>query len=329
MIVSSGDARMDLLDEVKRTLHIEKQALEFITHKVDEQVVTAIELLYACEGRVIVIGMGKTGLIARKIAATLASAGTPAFFLHPAEALHGDLGIITNQDVVLIVSNSGETEEVVNLLPSLKRFGVKIISLTGNPKSTLAQHSDVVIDIAVEKEADPLELIPTSSTTAALAMGDALASALVLKRGFSKEQFAIFHPGGSLGRKLLWRVRDLMHTGDSVPIVNGRVTVREAIYEMSRKKLGATCVVNTDNQLIGIFTDGDLRRLLQRHSNPLELLISDVMTRTPKTIGEDALAAESLRIMEDNAITLLPVIDDQLKLFGAIQMHDLVRAGLV
>ena len=319
---------MDLLAEVRKALQIEKQALEFIARKADQQVVSAIELLYSCRGRVIVTGMGKTGLIARKIAATLASAGTPALFLHPAEALHGDLGIVTSDDVVLIVSNSGETEEVINLLPPLKRFGVRIVSLTGNPGSTIAQHSDVVIDVAIEREADPLDLIPTSSTTAALAMGDALASALVLKRGFTREQFAMFHPGGSLGRKLLWRVRDLMHTGDSMPMVHDVVTVREAIYEMSLKKLGATLVAAQDGKLMGIFTDGDLRRLLERHLNPLDLLISDVMIRTPRTIGEDALAAECLRLMEDHAITILPVVDGHMIPLGVIHMHDLVRARL-
>ena len=319
---------MDVLSEVKKTLQIEKEALEFVASKADHQAVAAVDLLCACSGRVIVTGMGKTGLIARKIAATLASVGTPAVFLHPADALHGDLGIVTSEDVILIMSNSGETEEVINLIPSLKRFGVKIIALTGNPASTIAAHSDVVIDVAVEKEADALALIPTASTTAALAMGDALASALVLKRGFTREQFAIFHPGGSLGKKLLWRVKDLMHTGASVPIVQDRVVVREAIYEMSLKKLGATFVVNQEGQLIGIFTDGDLRRLLQTSLNPLDLLVSDVMTRTPRTTQEESLAAECLRIMEDNAITLLPVVDSQGKPVGAIHMHDLIRAGL-
>ena len=319
---------MDILAEIKKAIEIEREALEFIIHKVDDQAVAVVELLYACRGRVIVTGMGKTGLIGRKIAATLASTGTPAFFLHPAEASHGDLGVVTSDDVVLAVSNSGETEEVVRLLPHLKRFQVKIISLTGDRNSTLAQHSDVVIDVAVEREADPLGVAPTASTTAVLAMGDALATALLLKRGFSKEQFAIFHPGGSLGRRLLWHVRDLMHTGDSVPVVREGVTVREAIYEMSVKRLGTTFVVNEDMRLSGIFTDGDLRRLLQRETNPLELPIADVMTRSSKMIREEVLAAEAVRMMEDHAISILPVVDDQFSLFGVIHLHDLVRAGL-
>ena len=273
--------------------------------------------------------MGKSGLIGRKIAATFSSTGISAFFLHPAEAFHGDLGLVTSEDIAIIISNSGATEEIIQLLPYFKRSKIKIISLTGNLNSVLAQYSDVVLDVSVEKEADPLGIVPTASTTALLAMGDALVSALLLKRNFSKEQFAIFHPGGSLGRKLLWRVSDLMHTGEKVPIVKEGVTIREAICEMTKKNLGVVFIVNNDSRLTGIFTDGDLRRLLERDSSPLELSIVESMMHTPKVISENALAAEAVRMMEDQAITILPVVDEKIRPFGAIHLHDLVRARLI
>jgi arabinose-5-phosphate isomerase len=284
--------------------------------------------------------MGKAGLVGRKIAATLSSIGRPAFFLHPAEALHGDLGLVAPEDVVLALSNSGETEELIRLLPSLKRLDIAIVSLTGNLKSTIAQHSNVVVDVGVEREADPLDLAPTASTAAILAMGDALAVALLRKRGFGRDQFAVLHPGGSLGKELLWHVKDLMHVEDAVPIVQERATMRDAICEMTAKSLGAAFIVDREGRLTGVFTDGDLRRLLQRVENPLELAVADVMALKPKilredaaasgpkTIRQDALAVEALRMMEDNAITILPVVDDRVRPFGAVHLHDLVRAGL-
>jgi arabinose-5-phosphate isomerase len=319
---------MNVLFEVKKALEIEREALEYISQKVDHQVVKAVELMFACKGRIVVTGMGKTGLVGRKIAATLASTGTPSLFLHPAEAIHGDLGLVTRGDVVIAVSNSGETDELVRILPHLKRFQVKIISLTGNKKSTLAEHSDVVIDVSVEREADPLGIAPTASTTATMAMGDALAAALLKKRDFDKEQFAIFHPGGSLGKKLLWTVKDLMHTGNKIPIVKTDATVRQAICEISEKKLGATFILDEDQHLLGVFTDGDIRRLLEKNDNPLSRSIAEVMTHAPKTVKSDALAAEAVRLMEEDAITILPVIDEDERIVGVIHLHDLVKAGL-
>ncbi len=319
---------MSIENDIKNAIAVEREALNALVHKVNEQTVSAVEILLSCRGRVIVTGMGKAGLVGRKIAATFSSTGTPAFFLHPAEALHGDLGIVTDEDVVLIVSSSGNTDEVTRLLPSFKRLQTKIISLTGNTKSSLAQHSDLVIDVGVEKEADPLGVAPTSSTTAMLAMGDALAVALISRRGFTREQFSIFHPGGSLGKKLLLQVKDLMHTGDKVPVVTKEVNVREAIVEMSLKSLGVTFIVNDEGKLQGIFTDGDLRRLLQKESNPLMFSIFEVMIKNPRNIKQDALAAEAIKLMEDNSITVLPVVDDHCKPIGAIHLHDLVSSGL-
>ena len=331
---------MGILDDVRETIEIEREALAFISRKLDQRAVDAVELLHSCPGRIIVTGMGKAGLVGRKIAATLSSIGRPAFFLHPAEALHGDLGLVAPEDVVLALSNSGETEELIRLLPSLKRLDIAIVSLTGNLKSTIAQHSNVVVDVGVEREADPLDLAPTASTAAILAMGDALAVALLRKRGFGRDQFAVLHPGGSLGKELLWHVKDLMHVEDAVPIVQERATMRDAICEMTAKSLGAAFIVDREGRLTGVFTDGDLRRLLQRVENPLELAVADVMALKPKilredaaasgpkTIRQDALAVEALRMMEDNAITILPVVDDRVRPFGAVHLHDLVRAGL-
>lgn len=317
-----------VVESIKQAIDLEVQALTDLRDKVDLHAAQAVELLYGCRGRVIVTGMGKAGLIGRKIAGTLASTGTPALFLHPADALHGDLGVVSRDDVVVALSNSGETEEVVRLLPHVRRFGVKVIALTGKSTSSLAKYSDVVIDVGVQREADPLGIVPTASTTAALAMGDALAAALLHLRGFAKEQFAIFHPDGSLGRRLLLRVRDIMHSGDELPRVLEQNSVRQAIYEMSTKRLGATFVITGKGELTGIFTDGDVRRLLQREDNPLELSVGDVMTITPKTVLPDALAAEALLTMEHHRITLLAVVDGNLRPVGALHLHDLLRAGL-
>ncbi len=320
---------MDIKSEIQKAIRIEKDALGALIDKVDDQAVKAVEALSECKGRVIVTGMGKGGLIGRKIAATLASTGTPATFLHPAEAFHGDLGFVLPEDMVIAVSNSGETDEVIALLPHLKRFGVKIIALTGRSDSTLAQHCDIVIDVGVEKEADSLNMAPTASTTAILAMGDALAAAVLLKRGFTREDFAIFHPGGSLGKRLLWHVKDLMHAGEAVPVVEESATVQEGICEMTSKRLGATFVVDKDKKIVGILTDGDLRRFLQTgKGDPLRLPIAEAMIRDPKTIRETALAAEAIKRMEDHSITVLPVVDAQHRPIGAIHLHDLVKSGL-
>ena len=328
MAVGSELETAVILEEVRRVLAVERRALEQLERRVDEQAARAVELLLLCRGRIIVTGMGKAGLIARKIAATLASTGSPAVFLHPAEASHGDLGIVTADDVLLCLSNSGETEEVNNLLPAVKRFGVQIIALTANVQATLARFSDVVIDIGVTEEADPLGVAPTASTTAMLAMGDALAMALTQQRGFTREQFALFHPGGSLGRQLLLRVCDLMHAGDELPCVSPEVRVREAICEMSRKGLGATLVIDADGQLAGIFTDGDVRRLLEREATPLDAPLADAMIRTPKSIAREALAVEALRHMQQHKIAVLPVLDGQQRPCGIIHLQDLIRARL-
>lgn len=319
---------MSVLEDVKNAIALEREALDCLEQKVGPEAAEAVELLFSCCGRVIVTGIGKAGLIGRKIAATLSSTGTPALFLHPADALHGDLGIVTPEDVALIVSNSGNTEEISSMLPYFKRFDVKIVGLTGNLCSTLASHSDCVINVGVEREADPLGVAPTCSTTAMLAMGDALAVALLVKRGFTREQFSIFHPGGSLGKKLLLRIEDLMHTGDKVPMVQQNVNLRFAISEMSRKRLGVTFVVDEEKRLQGVFTDGDLRRVLEREPNPLDFSVEEVMTKDPKTTRPYLLAAEAIKLMEDHSITVLPVVKDDSVPFGAIHLHDLVSAGL-
>jgi arabinose-5-phosphate isomerase len=300
---------------------------------VDDRFVDAVNLILNCEGRVVVTGMGKSGLIGKKIAATFASTGTPALFLHPAEGIHGDLGMVTRGDTVIALSNSGETEEIARMLPSLKRLGIKIIALTGNPASTLAKNSDVVIDVGVKEEACPLGLAPTASTTATLAMGDALAVALLDRRGFREEDFACFHPGGTLGKKLLLHVRDLMLSGDAVPVVSEGTLIKDAIYEISSKKKGITAVVNVSGKLVGVVSDGDLRRWMERTEQTGENLLAkqakDIMTRNPKTINKDALAAEAVSVMEKNSITCLIVANDQAVPEGVIHLHDLLKAGVV
>jgi len=273
--------------------------------------------------------MGKSGHVSNKIAATLASTGTPAFFMHPAEASHGDLGMITSQDLLLAISYSGETAEVVTILPVVKRMGAKLLSMTGNPKSTMAQAADVHLDISVEEEACPLKLAPTASTTATLAMGDALAVALLEKRGFTAEDFARSHPSGSLGKRLLLRVSDVMRTGDRIPAVNAGVTLRDALLEMTDKGLGMTAIVDDQKSILGIYTDGDLRRTLDAGSDILTTTIRDVMHANCKTTSADVLAAEALHLLEENKITSLLVADDDGKLVGALNIHDLFREGLM
>jgi len=307
----------------------EARALESLVPRVDGAFVHACELVLECAGRVVVTGMGKSGHVGRKIAATLASAGTPAFFLHPGEASHGDLGMITADDVVLALSNSGETEEILTILPLIKRLAVPLITLTGNRNSRLAVEADVNIDVSVEREACPLGLAPTASTTAALAMGDALAIALLEARGFSADDFALSHPGGRLGRRLLLHISDIMHTGTGVPRVTEDVLFRDAVVEMTHKSLGMTAVVDDDDVVLGIFTDGDLRRSLDKKVDLHDTRIGTLMTRNCKTVSPDILAAEGLAIMQERKINALLVVDGERRLIGALNMHDLLRAGVL
>ncbi len=318
-------------DQVSAVLHHEAAAIMAAAERIGPSTTQAIELLINCQGRVIVTGMGKMGCSARKAAATFCSTGTPAIFLHPGEAIHGDLGIVTANDVLVVLSNSGETRELCELLPHVVRLGVPAIGLIGNLNSSLAARCNVVIDTGVESEADPISLAPTSSTTVALAMADALAIALMHSRGFTKEQFAIFHPGGHLGGKLLIQVADLMHVGDEVPTALASESLQTGIDTISAKGLGSVFVVSDSNEVLGVLTDGDLRRLIQQtiggQSNVLSDPISNHMTSEPKSIAVDALAAEALRLMQDSGITVLPVVNEK-QLVGVIHLHDLIRAGL-
>jgi arabinose-5-phosphate isomerase len=274
--------------------------------------------------------MGKSGLVGKKMAATLASTGTPAFFMHPAEASHGDLGMVTSDDVIIAISNSGETEEIVGLIPFLKRFNISLISMTGNPDSTLSKSANVILDISVKEEACPLGIVPTASTTAALAMGDAIAVALLTKRGFKEEDFAFFHPGGSLGKKLFITVKDLMHTGDALPLVSPEIPMIKATVEISSKRLGVTIVADRDNRILGIITDGDLRRGIEKWGKDFfDMKAIDVMTRNPKTISEDELAVKALSIMENYSITSIVVPDNAGRAKGIIHLHDILRQGIV
>jgi len=310
-------------------IQVEAQAINALATQINDNFVTACKLMFVCTGRVVVIGMGKSGHIAGKIAATLASTGTPAFFVHPGEASHGDLGMITKQDVVLALSNSGETEEILKILPLIKRLGVPLIAMTGNPDSTLGVVATTHINVAVEQEACPLGLAPTSSTTAALVMGDALAVSLLEARGFTRDDFALSHPGGSLGRRLLLRVSDIMHTGNNIPLVAQSAFISHALLEMTEKKLGMTAIVDGSNRVIGIFTDGDLRRTLAKNLDIQNTAISEVMTPQCSVISEDILAAEAMQIMEQKKINALIVVDAQKTAVGALNMHDLIRAGIV
>jgi arabinose-5-phosphate isomerase len=300
--------------------------------RIGESFAAAVEMMLGCEGRIVVTGMGKSGLIGQKIAATLASTGTPAFFLHPAEGIHGDLGMVTGKDIVVALSNSGETDEVINILPILKRIGAKIIAMAGRADSTLAQNADIFLDVAVAKEACPLGLAPTASTTATLALGDALAVALLSKRKFTPEEFALFHPGGSLGRKLLLTVEKVMHHGAENPLIESHKTLKEALFIITTKGLGATSVIDETGKLVGIITDGDIRRSLEKGYDVLNRPLTETMTRTPKTITPEKLAAQALQIMENNKprpITVLPVIDNNRKPVGMLHLTDLLKAGVV
>ncbi|MCM2265778.1 MAG: KpsF/GutQ family sugar-phosphate isomerase [Desulfuromonadales bacterium] len=321
----------DILEAARKVLRIEAEAVSALTDRINGEFVRAVEMILACNGRVVVTGMGKSGLICQKIAATMASTGTPALFLHPAEGVHGDLGMVAKGDVVIAVSNSGETEELARILPVIKRMGLPLIAMAGKPESTLARAGDVFLDISVKEEACPLQLAPTASTTATLAMGDALAVALLLERGFREEDFALYHPGGALGKRLLLRVEDLMHGAEAIPIVGLDTPLKDALYEISSKKLGITGVVDREGYLVGVFTDGDLRRTIERGVELLHQPISEFMNHQPKRILRTNLAAKALQRMEEYSITSLFVFDnetDQVPV-GVIHLHDLLRAGVV
>lgn len=320
----------ELLAQARRVLDIEADALRTMSGRLDRGFSDAVALILACQGRVVVSGMGKSGHVGSKIAATLASTGTPAFFMHPGEASHGDLGMIAADDVVLALSNSGESSEIVSIVPLLKRRGAKLVAMTGNPASTLAREADAHLDTGVEKEACPLNLAPTASTTAALAMGDALAVALLDARGFSADDFARTHPGGSLGRRLLVHVRDVMHGGDALPRVGTGATLKAALFEMTQKGLGMTAIVDTEGKVAGLFTDGDLRRALDDEDVNLRgASVAELMTRGPKTIGPDKLASEAAQLMEKHQIHALLVVDGERRVIGALNIHDLLRARVV
>ncbi|GAB0111643.1 KpsF/GutQ family sugar-phosphate isomerase [Pseudoalteromonas distincta] len=321
--------QLNFIEQGLRVLDIERQALNDITQYVDENFHQACQLMFDCEGRIIVIGMGKSGHIGNKIAATLASTGSPAFFVHPGEASHGDLGMITKNDVVILISNSGETSEVLNIIPVLKRLGAKMIAMTGNTQSTMATLANVHVCIKVEKEACSLGLAPTASTTATLAMGDAMAVALLEARGFTADDFALSHPGGSLGKRLLLTLKDVMHSGINTPIITISQTIKDALIEMSAKGLGMTAVINDNKELAGIFTDGDLRRILEQridiHTTPINI----VMTKSCTTATQDILAAEALNIMENKRINGLIVVNEKNHPIGALNMQDLLKAGVL
>lgn len=319
----------DFITSAKRTLQMEADAVDQLRHRLDDNFVTACKTMLACEGRVIVTGMGKSGHIGNKIAATLASTGTPSFFVHPGEASHGDLGMITKNDVVIAISNSGSTAEVITILPLIKRLGIPLISMTGDADSVLSNAALANLDVSVASEACPLNLAPTTSTTATLAMGDALAIALLESRGFSAEDFAFSHPGGALGRKLLLRAADIMHKDAEVPRVLASQPLHQALLVMTEKGFGMTTVVTDDNKLLGVFTDGDLRRIVDAKVDINRATMADVMSANPKTINSEMLAAQALKIMEDGSITALIVEDENQSPIGVLHMHDILRAGVV
>jgi len=322
--------RTNALSIAKEVLKTEADALYDLIGKLDRKFEQAVEIMYSSKGRVVITGMGKSGLVGKKLAATLASTGTPALFLHPAEASHGDLGMVTSEDVIIAISNSGETEEVLGLMPFLKRFNVRIIALVGNMHSTLAKIADVALDVSVKGEACPIGVVPTASTTAAMAMGDALSVAVLLMRGFKEEDFAVFHPRGSIGKKFFVKVKDLMHKGDSLPIVSSKIPMSKAVIEMSSKRLGHAIVTDKAGKMLGVVTDGDVRRGLERWGGRLfGLTTGEVMTRNPKTISQEELAAKALAIMESYSITALVVPDHKNHPVGIIHLHDILKQGIV
>ncbi len=319
------------MNEAKRVLRVEAQSIVDLSERIDETFSEAVEYLYHCKGRVVIMGMGKSGLVGRKISSTFASTGTPSFFLHPAEGLNGDFGMLAKEDVIIAISNSGETREILEVLPLIKRYGNRLIVLTGNLNSALARAGDVTLDIRVKEEACPLNLAPTASTTATLALGDALAVALMGRRDFKKEDFAMLHPGGSLGKRLLLKVEDLMHVGKAFPMVSEKTLMKEAIFEITSKRLGVTGVCNAEGHLAGVITDGDLRRALEKFSDLLNRGASEVMTKNPKWIEKDELAAKAVQKMEEYSITSLFVFNkagDTVPV-GIIHLHDLLKAGVV
>ena len=319
---------IDFIESGLRTIKMEVEAVGLLSSRVDQQFRIACETILACQGRVIVTGMGKSGHIGNKIAATLASTGTPAFFVHPGEASHGDLGMITKTDVVIAISNSGNTNEIVTLLPLIARLGIPLISMTGDEQSQLAKAAGTNLDVSVTIEACPLNLAPTTSTTVTLVMGDALAIALLEARGFNAEDFAFSHPSGALGRKLLLRVKDIMHEGDQIPVVTADKTLQDALIEMTQKGLGMTTIMSDDAKLVGIFTDGDLRRIIDLKVDFATTSVSDVMSADPKTIPQNMLAAEALTIMEKASITAL-IVEEEDHITGVLHLHDILRAGVI
>lgn len=313
----------------KRVLRIESQAIEQLINRVGKEFDSAVKMIFSCKGKTVISGMGKPGLIGQKISATLASTGTPSLSLHPAEAIHGDLGRVTAEDIVIILSNSGETEEIVRLLPMVKRIGARMIAMTGNPQSTLAKYSDIVLNVSVKEEACSLGLAPTASTTAMLAMGDALAVALVEKRNFKEEDYAFFHPGGSLGKKLVLRVEEIMRSGKDHPVADHQTKIKEVLLLITQARAGAASIVNGNGLLVGIFTDGDLRRHLEKDPDLSRKKVADVMTPHPVVIAKDRLAAEALRILKEKKIDEIPVVDEQGRPIGLVDVQDLLKAGLV
>jgi arabinose-5-phosphate isomerase len=321
--------KQKLISLGRAVINTEASAVSDLLPRIDENFALACSFMLQCKGRIVVTGMGKSGHIGNKIAATLASTGSPSFFVHPGEASHGDLGMITTQDVVLAMSNSGETGELVTIVPIIKRLGIPLISMTGNPNSTLATEADVALDISVTKEACPLGLAPTASTTATLAMGDALAVALLEARDFTEEDFARSHPGGSLGRRLLVHVKDIMHSGDAIPMVHQDASLAHALMEMTDKTLGMTAIIDDDKKLLGIFTDGDLRRTFDQNIDIRNAMVKDVFRKGCVTVNANILAAEALQLMQKKMINALLVVDENDKLVGALNMHDMLRAGVV
>jgi arabinose-5-phosphate isomerase len=320
---------LDLIQSARETLQLEQEALASLQARLDNTFADACQLILSCKGRVVVMGMGKSGHIGNKIAATLASTGTPSYFVHPAEASHGDIGMVTSADVVLALSNSGTTPEILSLLPVLSRIGVKLISITGRKESVLAQTADINLNASVDREACPLNLAPTTSTTVALALGDALAMALLKARGFTADDFAFSHPGGNLGKRLLLKVQDVMHKDTTIPVVNEQSPVTSALIEMSAKKLGMTTVTDYKGNISGVFTDGDLRRVIDREVNLQEEKVGNVMTTNFKSIKHTAMASAAARLMEEHAIYSLVVLDDQRQLAGIVTMHDLLQANVL
>ncbi|MFP4466487.1 MAG: SIS domain-containing protein [Candidatus Goldiibacteriota bacterium] len=320
---------MNIQDEIKKVLQIEADAIIKAKEKIDSGFLKAVVLFRKCRGKVVVAGIGKSGLIGQKICATLSSTGTPSVFIHPVEAVHGDIGLIMKNDAVLMLSQSGETEEIIRMMPAIKRMSVPVAAITGKPDSSLARAADCVLDSSVSEEACPMNLAPTASTTVQLALGDALAVALLKSRKFKKEDFAMLHPGGALGKKLILKVKDLMHTGEHVPAAFEETLLKDALWEITKKRFGCTAVTDKGGKIKGIFTDGDLRRLMEKESAPFEKKMADIMTAAPSTINEEELAAGALALMEKRSITVLLVPDKDKKLKGIVHLHDILRAGVV